>query len=426
MPSTINLPVAAEQFQIRPDITFLNHGSFGACPRPVFATYQEWQRLLETDPVEFLGRRLDGMLREAREHLAAYLFQYPQTGRERTLLLPPPEEMYIHQTLKSQVKMPLGTQANQVVFVNNATFGVNIIARSLQLAPGDVVLATNHEYGAADRAWRFICRQRGAHYINQPIPLPIESDESLLEHLWQGVTPHTKVIFISHITSPTALIFPIEKLCQRARAAGIITVIDGAHAPGHIPLNLDAPGADFYVGNCHKWLCAPKGSAFLYARPERQELLQPLIVSWGWESEEPGVSTFQDFFGWVGTDDPASYLSVPAAIAFQHEHNWDAVRLACHELASFARQQITTLFDTEPICPDSSHWWGQMCTIQLPDGDAHSLQTRLREEWSIEIPIIPWNNHRYIRLSIQGYNSPADVERLLLALQTIFSSKTGA
>jgi len=389
MPFAINLPVAAEQFQIRPDITFLNHGSFGACPRPVFATYQEWQRLLETDPIEFLGRRLDSMLSEAREHLAAYV----------------------------------GTQADHVVFVNNATFGVNIIARSLQLAPGDEVLATDHEYGAADRAWRFICRQRDVQYINQPIPLPIESAESMLEHLWQGVTPRTKVIFISHITSPTALIFPIEKLCQRAQAAGIINVIDGAHAPGHIPLNLDTLGADFYVGNCHKWLCAPKGAAFLYARPERQELLQPLIVSWGWESQTPGVSTFQDFFGWVGTDDPASYLSVPAAITFQREHDWDAVRVACHELASFARQQITALVGTEPISPDSSHWWAQMCTIQLPDGDASALQKHLREQWNIEIPIISWNNHRYIRLSIQGYNSPADVERLLLALQTIFSRK---
>lgn len=384
-----NLPVAAEHFQLRPDITFLNHGSFGACPRPVFETYQEWQRLLETDPVEFLGRRLDGMLSEAREQLATYL----------------------------------GTQADQIVFVRNATFGVNIIARSLLLAPGDEVLATDHEYGAADRAWRFTCGQRGVHYINQPIPLPMESDEAVLEHLWQGVTPRTKVIFISHITSPTALIFPIDKLCQCARAAGIITVIDGAHAPGHIPLNLDALGADFYVGNCHKWLCAPKGAAFLYARPERQALLHPLIVSWGWESLTPGVSTFQDFFGWTGTDDPAAYLSVPAAITFQREHDWDTVRVACHEVVAFARQQITALVGSEPLCPDSSHWWGQMCTVPLPDGDAPALQRRLREEWRIEIPIIPWNNHRFIRLSLQGYNSPADVERLLLALQTIFSCK---
>ncbi len=388
MSGTSVLPVAADQFQIRPDITFLNHGSFGACPRPVFETYQRWQRQLESDPVEFLGRRLTALLREAREPLAAYL----------------------------------DTQPDQIVFVSNATTGVNIVARSLMLMlqPGDEVLATDHEYGAADRTWRFLCAQRGVTYINQPIPLPLENDEQMLDHLWQGVTPRTKVIFISHITSPTALRFPLEKICQRARAANILTVVDGAHAPGQIALHLDELGADFYTGNCHKWLCAPKGAGFLYARPERQELLQPLVVSWGWQSLKPGISSFQDYFGWTGTDDPAAFLSVPAAIAFQHEHNWDAVRLACHELAAFARQQITALVGCEPLCPDSSHWWGQMCAMLLPDSAPSTLQQRLREEWRIEIPVHTWNNRHLLRLSLQGYNSPADVERLLTAIKTIF------
>jgi isopenicillin-N epimerase len=290
------------------------------------------------------------------------------------------------------------------------------------LRPGDEVLATDHEYGAADRTWRFLCGQRGITYRNQTIPVPIESDEEMIEYLWRGVTPRTRVIFISHITSPTALIFPVEKICQRAREAGIMTIIDGAHAPGHIPLSLDALGTDFYVGNCHKWLCAPKGVGFLYARPERQELLQPLVVGWGWESRAPGVSPFQDFFGWTGTEDPASYLSVPAAIAFQQEYNWDAVRPACHELASFARQRITALLGSTPLCPDSPHWWGQMCAIALPDGDAPALQQRLREEWKIEIPVVAWNKRRLLRLSLQCYNSPADVESLLIALEAIFTN----
>ncbi len=382
------LPVAAEQFQVRPDLTFLNHGSFGACPRPVFEVYQEWQRRLEADPIEFLGRRRDEMLSAAREPLAAYV----------------------------------GTQAEHIVFVQNATLGVNIVARSLllMLEPGDEVLATDHEYGAADRTWRFLCGQRGVTYINQHLPLPLESDEAMIESLWQGVTPRTKVLFLSHITSPTALIFPLEKICQRARAAGIITMVDGAHAPGHIPLYLDTLGVDFYTGNCHKWLCAPKGAGFLYARPERQALLQPLIVSWGWDSLTPGISTFQDVFGWAGTADPASYLTVPAAIAFQREHDWDNVRLACHELATSARQQISALVGGEPLCSDSPHWWGQMCAVPLPDGDAPALQRRLREEWNIEIPVITWHNRRLIRISLQGYNSPADVERLMDALTTIF------
>ncbi len=380
------LSPVADQFQVRPDITFLNHGSFGACPRPVFEVYQDWQRRLEADPVEFLGRRLTDLLAEAREPLAAYV----------------------------------GAQARDLVFVENATFGVNIVAHALQLEPGDEVLATDHEYGASDRTWRFLCGQRGVRYINQPVPLPLTDDEEMIEHLWRGVTPRTRVLFLSHITSPTALIFPLEKICQRARAAGIITVVDGAHAPGHIPLRLDDLGVDFYVGNCHKWLCAPKGAGFLYARPERQALLQPLIVSWGWESASPGISPFQDYFGWLGTKDPASYLSVPAAIAFQREHDWDTVRVACHQLALDAHRRITALVGSDPICPSSQQWWGQMCAIPLPAGDAPSLHQYLRDEWQIEIPVIAWQDRRFVRISIQGYNSPGDVDRLLTTLEAIF------
>ena len=243
----------------------------------------------------------------------------------------------------------------------------------------------------------------------------------MIEQLWRGVTPRTRIIFISHITSPTALIFPVEQICQRAREAGIITVIDGAHAPGHVPLSLDALGVDFYAGNCHKWLCAPKGSAFLYARPERQALLQPLIVSWGWESRTPSDSPFQDVFGWTGTEDPAAYLSIPAALAFQQEHNWDTVRQACHELVSDARRRITTLLGSTSLCSDDSRWWGQMCAIPLPDCTDPMLQQRLREEWQIEIPISGWNQRCLLRISLQGYNSPADVERLYTALEAMFT-----
>lgn len=389
MSTTSILPVAAELFQVRPDLTFLNHGSFGSCPRPVFAAYQEWQRKLEADPIEFLGRQLDDLLRAAREPLGAYV----------------------------------GTQADNLVFVSNATFGTNIVARSLvqALQEGDEVLASDHEYGAADRTWRFLCTQRGVSYRNQPVALPITSEDDFLAQFWAGVTPRTRIIFLSHITSPTALIFPIEKVCQKAREAGIITVIDGAHAPGHVALSLDELGADFFSGNCHKWLGSAKGAGFLYARPERQELLQPLIVSWGWESRTPGVSTFQDFFGWIGTDDPASYLSVPAAIAFQREYHWDTVRVACHELASETRQRVADLLGGEPICPDSPQWFGQMSLLPLPVGsDAPALQKRLRDEWSIEIPGIVWQDRHFLRISLQGYNGPKDVDRLMEALGTLF------
>ena len=384
------LPIYADQFLLRSGMTFLNHGSFGACPRPVFGTYQEWQLSLERQPVEFLGRRITELLAAARAQLAAYL----------------------------------GTQADHLVYVPNATYGVNIVARSLELRPGDEVLASDHEYGAADRAWRFACRRSGARYINRPIALPIESAEAVVEQLWAGVTERTRVIFISHISSPTALIFPIAEICRRAREAGILTVIDGAHAPGQIDLDLDALGADFYTGNCHKWLCAPKSAGFLHARPERQALLHPLIVSWGWESETPGVAPFIDYFEWRGTHDPAAYLSVPAAIDWQAERDWPRVRAACHELLLDASQRIAALSGLPQISPDTTEWWAQMRTIPLPPCDLTLLKARLWDEHQIEVPLVGWNGGHYIRVSIQCYNGPADMDRLVAALERLLPETT--
>ncbi|WIG58765.1 MAG: Cysteine desulfurase [Ktedonobacterales bacterium] len=382
-------PVAevGRQFLLRSGMAFLNHGSFGACPQPVFAEYQRWQRRLEEQPVEFLGRRLDGLLAEARAPLAAYL----------------------------------GTSAEDVVFVPNATHGMNIVARSLALAlePRDEVLGTDHEYGAVERTWRFLCGQRGAHYRSQPVALPVTDAATVVEQVWAGVTARTRVIVVSHITSPTALALPVAEICRRARERGIITVVDGAHAPGQMDLALDALGADFYTGNLHKWVCSPKGAAFLYARRERQPMLEPLVVSWGWEAREPGPSVFQDLFGWIGTDDPAAYLSVPAAIAFQRAHDWDAVRAACHALAGEARERIAALTGLGQICPDGMAWWGQMCAAPLPQRDdlsAWELQGRLWEEYQVEVPLVEWQGWRLVRVSIQAYNTPGDVDRLLAGL----------
>jgi isopenicillin-N epimerase len=383
--SAPSLPVWADQFMLRPGIVFLNHGSFGACPRPVFEVFQNWQRELEAQPVEFLGRRISGLLAEARARLAAYL----------------------------------GAQADHLVFVPNATYGVNIVARSLDLRPGDEVLSTNHEYGAADRAWRFNCEQRGVRYINQPIALPVADATAIVDQLWAGVTERTRVIFLSHITSPTALIFPVDQVCRRARAAGIMTVIDGAHAPGQIDLALEALEVDFYSGNCHKWLCAPKGAGFLYARPEHQSLLQPLVVSWGWRSDNPGVSPFLDYFEWPGTHDPAAYLSVPAAIDFQAQHNWPAVRAACHRLLLDTSRRIVELAGLPPISPDTEDWWVQMRTLPLPPCDTESVKARLWDEYQVEVPFVNWNGQQFIRVSIQAYNSPNDVDQLVERLKQI-------
>lgn len=359
----------------------MNHGSFGACPIPVFETYQNWQRELERQPVEFLGRRADDLLRTARESLGAYL----------------------------------NVRADDLVYVTNASVGINMVARSLPLQPGDEILTTDHEYGAMNFTWEFVCRKTGARYIQHPIPLPVGDAAALVDSLWNAVTPRTRVIFISHITSPTALIFPVAELCRRARAAGIWTVIDGAHAPGQIPLDLTALDPDFYTGNCHKWLSAPKGAGFLYVRRDWQALVEPSVISWGWQ-EQYG---FVDHHQWQGTRDLAAFLTVPAAINFQRDHNWDAVRRDCHALASEARGRMADLTGLDPITPDSPDWFGQMIALPLPACDAGMVKQRLYDEFRVEIPLVTWNGRQFIRASFQGYNTHTDLEHLLAAVRQV-------
>ena len=301
-------------FLLDPSITFLNHGSFGATPRPVFQVYQRWQRELERQPVEFLGRRYTDLMRASRQSLGDYL----------------------------------GTEANNLVYTTNVTESLNIVAHSLSLGPGDEVLGTDHEYGALDRTWQFLAKERSFAYISQSIPVPLTTPQAFITALWKGVTSRTRVIFLSHITSPTGLILPVEKVIHRARQAGILTIIDGAHAPGQIQLQLDELGADYYGGNLHKWLCAPKGAGFLYARPEVQHLLKPLVISWGYDAEVAGPSKFIDHHEWTGTRDIAAFLSVPAAIEFQKEHDWDKVRIACHELIYETQERICALGGLPP------------------------------------------------------------------------------
>jgi isopenicillin-N epimerase len=372
-------------FLLRPDITFLNHGSFGACPRPVFDEYQKWQLELECQPVEFLGRRFDGLMQHAREALAQYV----------------------------------NCNADDLVYVPNATTGLNIVARSLKLNAGDEIVTTNHEYGALDRTWEFLCAQKGTIYIRVPIPIPVTTEQDFTERYWSAVTPRTRVLFLSHITSPTALIFPVQELVRRAREAGIISIVDGAHAVGQIPLNLTTLNADFYSSNCHKWMMSAKGSAFLYARPETQSLVEPLIVSWGWHPEKITGTSFIQQQEWQGTRDIAAYLSVPAAIKFMQEHNWDLVRADCHKLAQYARAEISKLTGLEPLSPDSPEWFSQMVSLPLPRCNPELLKQRLNDEYRIEVPILTWNNRHLIRISIQGYNTREDVDALVAALKEL-------
>jgi isopenicillin-N epimerase len=370
-------------FLIRDDIVFLNHGSYGATPRPVFEKYQWWQRELERQPVEFLGRRATALMSESRSVLAKYL----------------------------------NTDRDDLAYVMNTTIGINILAHSLNLGESDEVLSSDHEYGALDRLWRFLAAKKGFKYIKQSVNLPLTSPEALVDDIWQRVTENTRLIYFSHVTSPTALIFPASSICERARKHGILTLIDGAHAPGQIPLDLTALGADFYSGNLHKWLCGPKGTAFLYARPEVQHLVEPLVVGWGWESERPNPVPFVDHHEAQGTRDISAFLAVPGAIHYQQSHNWHQIRDECHRLACEMRRRIIKLTGLPPICPESKTWFAQMASARLPDHIDHmELQRRLYDEFRIEIPLMNWNGQNLIRFSFQAYNDMDDVHTLEAAL----------
>ena len=362
-------------FLLDPSVTFLNHGSFGATPRAVFERYQEWQLELERQPVLFLARRLDALLAEARAVLGAYV----------------------------------GADPDDLVFVPNATAGVNVAAWPLGLQPGDEVLSTDLEYGALDLTWEHVCGDFGARYVRTPIRLPVTSAEEIVDAVWAGVGPRTRALFLSHCTSATAMTLPVGELCRRAREAGIQTIVDGAHVPGHIPLNLRELDADYYAANCHKWLGAPKGAGFLYVRREHQRDVHPLLISWGYEGDDPSFVSRHEK---QGTRDPSAYLTVPTAIAWQEEHEWATVRDRCHELARRARNEL----DLEPLTPDSAEFFGQMVTLRLPKDAPKDLQERLYAEHRIEIPVVERGDERFIRASFQGYNETADLERLRDAL----------
>jgi isopenicillin-N epimerase len=346
-----------ELFLLDPTVTYLNHGAFGACPRPVFEVYQRWQMELEREPTDFIARRLPGLLAEARGTLAAYV----------------------------------GAQPDHLTFVPNAGTGVNLAARALKLKPDDEVLTTDLEYGACNFTWQ----RSGARYVQAP-----------LDELFDHVNERTRVLFVSHITSETGLLLPVESLVARGRELDLVTVVDGAHAPAHVPLDLESLGADFYAGNCHKWLCGPKGAGFLHVREEWQEHVDGPIVSWGYEDDG---GTFLSRTELQGTRDSAAYLSVPAAIDFVREHD---DRERCIALAREARRELCELLDEEPIAPEDMVL--RLASFTVPG--ARDVHRTLWEDYRIEIPAM---RDELMRISVAMYTTREDVERLLDALARV-------
>lgn len=361
-------------------VVFLNHGSFGACPKVVFERYQAWQLELERQPVEFLGRQHDTLIKEALNSSGDYL----------------------------------GTSGENLVFVPNATTGLNMVARSLKLEAGDEILTTNHEYGALDLTWAYISRETSCAVIAMPLPDTFNDPDDVVEAIWKGVTENTKIIFMSHITSPTGLILPAEEICKRARQAGIMTIIDGAHVPGQLALNLDELGADFYSGNFHKWLSAPKGSAFVYISPEYHDMIDPLTISWGWDGD-----TFFERTRWQGTREIASFLTVPTAIQFQKDHNWQEIQNRCHDLAIETMHRICEVTGLDPFA--SPEFFGQMATAPLPvDTDLEKLKSYLYDNYCVEVPLTELEGRKFIRVSIQAYNTRKDADALITGLKAYF------
>lgn len=378
----------SSEFLLDPTITFLNFGSFGSCPKPVFDDYQAWQRKLEAEPVQFIAVNGPVYLKKSREALADYL----------------------------------GCDADDLVYVTNPSYATNIIAKNLALQPGDEILATNLEYGACDKTWEYYCKKAGARYVRQAISLPLVSKEQFAGDFFKGLSQRTKLIFISQITSATGLILPVAEICRIAREKGIMTFVDGAHVPGQLPLNLKELGADIYTGACHKWMLTAKGCSFLYVRKELQPLFDPLVVSWGYNSTSPSSSPFIDYHQGQGTRDFSAFLNVSRAIGFLKEHNWPKVAANCRRLVQENAQRFCDLLGSAPLCPVRDEFIGQMFSIPVTSPDPEALQRLLFEKYKIEIPVMRQDERVLIRYSINAFNSQKDLDTLFNALSDIVAT----
>jgi isopenicillin-N epimerase len=382
--STLDPSQLRRQWLFPPEITFLNHGSFGPAPRPVLEARQRWLEEVQSNPMDFFVRKYGGYLETVRQRLGAYV----------------------------------GAQPGDLAFVANATVGMNAVVASVRLQPGDEVLLNDHEYGAVIRIWQRACDQAGAKLIVQPIPVPLQSPEQIVDAIVSGMTPRTRLVVFSHITSATAIIFPVEALCREARRRSVAVCIDGPHAVAMQPLNIAALDCDYYLASCHKWLAAPIGCGFMYIHPRAQETFQPATLSWGRLPEESGIRWNYEL-EWAGTHDPSATLAIPAAMDFLDTIGLDAFRDYTHRMARYAREKMSELPGIEPLTADSRDSYGSMVALQIPNGEAMPLQTLLWQRYQIESLVLNWNNQRLLRVCCHVYTSEEDLERLTTALREL-------
>ena len=367
-------------------ITFLNHGSFGAVPRRVLEEQAEWRRRIEAEPIELLARRGLELLAVAKRAVGGWL----------------------------------GMREADFGFVTNATEGVNAVLRSLDLKPGDELLTTSHVYHAVRQAMRYVAGRTGASCREVEVPVPVASPGQVAEAVLSAVTPSTRLVILDHVTSPTALIFPVEPVSAACAERGIDVLVDGAHAPGMLPLDVQKVGAAYYTGNLHKWACAPKGSGFLWARPDRQADIHPLVIS------HPFGEGLAPEFAWQGTRDYSAWLSIPAALEFMADLGWERVRTYNHALAVWANRLLCDRWGVEPLSPADGSMLGSMCTLPLPpalgtitEGQSRRLQQRLYSEYHIEAPLMLWGGRALIRPCAEVYNTPEEYERLAEAVEAL-------
>jgi isopenicillin-N epimerase len=369
-------------FILRDDITYLNFGAFGACAKPVFSYYQELQRELEEEPTLFILEKGMSLLKEAREALGKFI----------------------------------NCDADDLVYIPNPTYAANIIAKSWPLKPGDEILTTDLEYGGIDRTWDYYCKKAGATFKRMNTTFPIESEDSFVEDFVKGFNSKTKLLFISHITSSTALKLPIEKIMAYAKSKGIPTFIDGAHCAGHIPIDIKALDPDIYIGACHKWMMTPKGSSFLYVKKELQYLFDPLVISWGYNSPAPSHSQYLDYHQTQGTRDYTAFLTIPKAIDFIKKHNWTTQNVYCHNLARENAERLHAIFDAEPLAPLDSSYRCQMISIPFLSTNPVKLYRELFDRFKIRGSVQFKEEKSFFRYSIQAFNTQEDLDKLYDAL----------